>query len=129
MTYVLVAGTLFKAPDQRTSKAGKLFVTSTLKAKDGEALQWWRVTAFSESVMAELMRLAEGDALSVQGALKVEEYEKDGQKRVSLGVIADHVLALRQTKQKVAKVDRHPPQRQASQQVKPAASFDDDIPW
>jgi single-stranded DNA-binding protein len=84
MTYVLVAGTLFKAPDQRTSKAGKLFVTSTLKAKDGEALQWWRVTAFSESVMAELMRLAEGDALSVQGALKVEEYEKDGQKRVSL---------------------------------------------
>jgi single-stranded DNA-binding protein len=94
--YALVTGSLFRPPEQRTSKNGNPFVTATLKAKDGDALQWWRVTAFSEATQAELMRLTDGDALSVQGALKVEEYEKDGQKRVSLGVIADHVLALRQ---------------------------------
>jgi single-stranded DNA-binding protein len=95
--FVLVSGSLFRAPEQRTSKAGKPFVAATLKAKDGETAQWWKVLAFSESAQAELMRLTDGDALSVQGALKVEEYEKEGQNRVSLGVIADHALALRQS--------------------------------
>ena len=94
--YALVTGTLFRAPNSAPQRLATHYVTATIKAKDGDAFQFWRVTAFSESVQSELMRLTEGDALSVQGALKVEEYEKDGQKRVSLGVIADHVLALRQ---------------------------------
>jgi hypothetical protein len=38
--YALVTGMLFRAPEQRTSKNGNPFVTATLKAKDGEALQW-----------------------------------------------------------------------------------------
>jgi single-stranded DNA-binding protein len=95
-TYVLVSGSLFRAPEQRTSKAGKLYVTATIKAKDGDAFQFWRVTAFSESVQAELMRLTDGDALSVQGALKAETYEKNGATKLSLSVVADHVLAQRQ---------------------------------
>jgi hypothetical protein len=54
------------------------------------------VLAFSESIQAELMRLADGDAISVQGALKAELYDKDGEKRFSLSIIADYVLALLQ---------------------------------
>jgi single-stranded DNA-binding protein len=46
-------------------------------------------------VQAELMRLADGDAISVQGAFKIETYEKDGVTRVSLSIVADHVFALR----------------------------------
>jgi hypothetical protein len=57
-THVLITGTLFRAPEERTSKAGKPFVMATLKAKDGRKL-----VAFSESIQAELMRLAEGDAI------------------------------------------------------------------
>jgi hypothetical protein len=34
--HVLITGTLFRAPEQRTSKNGKPFVTATLKAKDGD---------------------------------------------------------------------------------------------
>jgi single-stranded DNA-binding protein len=94
--YALVTGTLFRPPEQRTSKNGKPFVTATLKAKDGETAQWWKVLAFSESVQAELMSLTDCDALSVQGALKAETYEKDGATKLSLSVVADHVLALRQ---------------------------------
>jgi single-stranded DNA-binding protein len=75
--HVLISGTLFREPEQRTSKAGKPFTTATLKAKDGETAQWWKVLAFSESVQAELMRLTDGDALSVQGGLKAETYEID----------------------------------------------------
>jgi hypothetical protein len=71
-------------------------VTATLKAKNGDESQWWKVLAFSESIQAELLRLQDGDAISVQGAFKVELYEKDGEKRFSLSIIADNVLALLQ---------------------------------
>ena len=101
--HVLVAGTLFRYPEQRTSKAGKPFVTATLRTKDGEASQWWKALAFSETAQAELMRLTDGDALSVQGAFKAETYEKDGMTKLSLSVVADNVLALRQSGRK--KVD------------------------
>jgi single-stranded DNA-binding protein len=100
--YALIAGQLFRAPERRTSKAGKPFVTATIFVKDGEAAQWWKLLAFSESAQAELMRLADSDALSVQGQLKAETYEKDGVTRLSLSVIADRVLALRQPARKNA---------------------------
>jgi single-stranded DNA-binding protein len=107
--YALVLGSLFRAPEQRTSKAGKLYVTATIKAKDGDAFQFWRVTAFSESVQTELMRLTDGDALSVQGGLKAETYEKDGATKLSLSVIADHVLALRQPPNPSGRMSAYPP--------------------
>jgi single-stranded DNA-binding protein len=122
-SYAIVTGTLFRAPEQRTSKSGKPFVTATLKAKDGDALQWWRVTAFSESAQSELMRLTDGDALSVQGALKAETYEKDGATKFSLSIIADHVLALRQAPK---------PREKTPSRERYAATgrpFDDAIPY
>ena len=61
---------LFREPEQRTSKAGKPFVIATIRAKDGEAAQWWKVLAFAETVRAELLRLDDGDAISAQGSLK-----------------------------------------------------------
>jgi hypothetical protein len=42
--HVLLTATLFRAPEQRTSKSGKPFVTATLKAKDGDDAQWWKET-------------------------------------------------------------------------------------
>jgi single-stranded DNA-binding protein len=94
--HVLVTGALFRQPEQRTSKAGKPFVTAKIRAKDGDSTQWWKVLAFSESAGAELLRLGDGDAVSAQGQLKAELYERDGETRLSLSIIADVVLALRQ---------------------------------
>ena len=91
-----MTGVLFKAPESRTSKNGRNFVVATIKARDGDSIQWWKVVCFSESGCAELMRLSDGDSLSAQGALKVEQYEHNGETRLSLSVIADSVLALRQ---------------------------------
>jgi hypothetical protein len=42
------------------------------------------------------MRLGDGDALSVQGAFRAETYEKDSVAKLSLSIVADRVLALRQ---------------------------------
>jgi hypothetical protein len=60
----LVTGTLFRAPEQRTSKAGKPFVVATIRVKDGDpstgsgqASQWWNVLAFSESARGAGYRL------------------------------------------------------------------------
>jgi single-stranded DNA-binding protein len=93
---VLITGTLFRAPERRTLKAGRPFVTATIRVKDGNNAQWWKVLAFSESIQAELMRLVGGDSISVQGTFKAELYEKDGEKRLSLSIIANNVLALLQ---------------------------------
>jgi single-stranded DNA-binding protein len=80
--HVLVTGALFRQPEQRTSKAGKPFVTAKIRAKDGDSTQWWKVLAFSESAGAELLRLGDGDAVSAQGQLKAELYERDGETRL-----------------------------------------------
>jgi single-stranded DNA-binding protein len=69
------------------------------------------------------MRLTDGDALSVQGALKAETYEKDGATKLSLSVVADHVLALRQAPK---------PREKTSPSERPAGAnrdFDDAIPY
>jgi single-stranded DNA-binding protein len=121
----LVCGSLFRAPEQRTSKTGKPFVTATILAKDGEASQWWRVTAFSETAQAELMRLTDGDTVSIQGAFKAELYQPEGgDPRVSLSIIADHVLALRQPPR-----ERKAPKELDAPHRGGAAAFDDSIPF
>jgi single-stranded DNA-binding protein len=123
----LITGVLFRSPEQRTSKAGKSYVSATIRAKDGDASQFWRVTAFSETTQAELMRLGDGDAVSVQGPLKVETYEIDGATKLSLSIIADRVLALRQPP-KERKAPASGPQRDAPYRGG-AAAFDDSIPF
>jgi hypothetical protein len=40
------------------------------------------------------MRLADGDAISVQGAFKAELYDKDSERRLSLSIVADNALRL-----------------------------------
>jgi single-stranded DNA-binding protein len=111
MIAALASGTLFRAPEQRVSKAGKPFVSSTLRIKDGDESRFVRNVAFSETAQAELMRLADGDALSAQGPLKAETYTAgDGATKISLSLVADHVLALRQ-----------PPKRKPKAEADPAA--------
>jgi single-stranded DNA-binding protein len=97
---VLISGTLFRSAEARTAKSGKSFVAATLKARCGDSAQFWRVLAFSESVRAELLRLKDGDALAVQGVLRIELYERDGEQKIGLTIMADAVLPLRQEKKK-----------------------------
>jgi single-stranded DNA-binding protein len=124
ITYALVTGTLFRAPEQRTSKNSNPFVTATLKAKDGETMQWWKVVAFSESAQSALLRLGDGDTVTCQGPLKVETYEKDDETKLSLSLIADHVLALRQPPK--PRSENLPPRERPAGADRP---FDDAIPY
>jgi single-stranded DNA-binding protein len=129
----LISGALFKEAETKIARAsGKPFVVAKLKVAADNALDFWRIVAFSETAQAELLRLGEGDKLSAQGSLKLEIYSsKDGEQKLSRTLIADHVLALR------------PPPRARKPKVAPAtaadgpaapgprepAPFDDAIPW
>ena len=121
--FVLVSGALSRAPELKTSKSGKAYVTATVKVAADNAVDFWSILAFSEAAQAELMRLGEGDKISAQGTFKVEPYTaRDGQTRINRTLFADIVLALRQ------------PPRERKSKAAPAAAtparadFDDGFP-
>jgi len=125
-TVVLVQGTLFRAPEQKTSKAGNVFVIATVKERGGQDTRWWKVFAFSNHIQEEILRLSNGDALTVQGSLRADAYDNGDGVRVSLSVTADHVLALKQPKpkreRKQAETEKPPPPRYGDPRP-----FDDDV--
>jgi single-stranded DNA-binding protein len=95
--FALVTGTIFRAPVQKISKAGKPYTTCTVKAgsDDSGGGDFWNVLIFSESAQLEMLRLEVGDAVAVRGKMKLEIFEKDGQARISRSVFADAALGLR----------------------------------
>src|ERR1700738_2856067 len=94
---ILVSGSIFKEPQQRTSQSGKRYVVTTIKAAaaDNASSDFWSVLAFGDTAGAELMRLAVGERVTIQGGLKLEIFEKDGQARISRTIFADNAMALR----------------------------------
>jgi single-stranded DNA-binding protein len=135
MIIAVVAGNLIRDPEQRTAKFGKQFTTGTIRAKTHEAMQYVRFVAVSESAQGELIRLADGDALAIQGARKAETYEKDGKTRLSLSLIVDRVLALRQPPKERKPTAPEPPLVERSRQERlagsgaPSGGPNDDIPF
>jgi single-stranded DNA-binding protein len=96
--HVLISGTLFREAESRTSAAGRKYVTATIRAAaaDNSSADFWNCLIFSETAAAEMQRLAVGERLAAQGALKVELYEREGQPaKISRTIFVDHVLALR----------------------------------
>jgi single-stranded DNA-binding protein len=87
--YCLVRGLLHREPVLRTGKeSGKVFCTALLRAETGDAMLWCNVAAFDERAQAELLRLHAGEAVSVQGTMKVGIFEKNGEHRASLDIVA-----------------------------------------
>ena len=54
MTRALVSGVIFKAPVEKTSKAGNAYVTATIHGK-GDAARWWKGLVFGDDAMAEVL--------------------------------------------------------------------------
>jgi single-stranded DNA-binding protein len=142
---ILISGSIFREPVQRTSQAGKSYVVTTLKAAaaDNTNSDFWSVLAFGDTAGAELLRLAIGERVTIQGSLKLEIFEKDGQARISRTIFADHVTALRQPpkerKPKAAPAGSKAADAIAKQSILPDATketaaggpsfFSDDIPF
>jgi Single-strand binding protein family len=126
-TFALVTGVLFRDPKQLTSKSGRVFVSATVRAKDGDAVQWWRISGFNDTVRAALMDARDGESISAQGVLKVETYlAENGDARLSLGLIAYDVMPLRRAKKSKPAAPRQSNDRRAPPL---APEYDDQIPF
>ncbi|MDQ7975916.1 single-stranded DNA-binding protein [Paraburkholderia sp. SARCC-3016] len=94
MIDALVAGKLWKKPEQRRSGAGKTFVTANVRAADGdgEAL-FVNVVVFDDEAKTAMLALEDGDSVSLTGSLKVSTYEaRDGSVKPSVSMVAQKVL-------------------------------------
>jgi hypothetical protein len=124
MIFALVTGTLFRNPESKLAKNGKTYAVATIISKDGGESTFVNLVAFSDSAKEAILELAAGDALSVQGKATIGVYEKNGEHRPSLSIIADKILPLRQPpKERKAQKGREAPYRGG------AAAFDDSIPF
>jgi hypothetical protein len=136
-SYALITGVLFRPAEQKTSsKTGRTFVSAMLKV-GGETggAEFWSITAFAQSVQAELLRLSAGDALSAQGKAKFELWQRDGgEVKISRSLFADAVLPLRAPpRERRAKAKAETPLLDQTPEKETAAGgpafFSDDIPF
>lgn len=94
MIDALIQGRLHAAPQQRTSKTGKPFVTAKLIASAGDAEGVFvNVIAFDAAAVQALLALDAGDSVSLAGTATPHAYLKDGEARASLDVTAQQVMS------------------------------------
>jgi hypothetical protein len=107
---VMISGSLFRSPIQKTAKSGKLYTTATLKSVAGTEVEYWTALVFGETEQAALLGLAVGEKVAVQGAMKLEAKASDGEVRIFKTIFVEALLALkpapRERKPKAEKTER-----------------------
>ena len=94
----IIVGNLGRDPE--TFNGGcRLAVATSERWKDKQGQQqerteWHRVTVFGPSADACVRFLSKGSRVYVEGSIRTDEYEKDGEKRYSTGIIAKTVQFL-----------------------------------
>jgi single-stranded DNA-binding protein len=99
MIEALVAGRLMGDASRRVDKTGRGFVVARVLARNRADEEFIvNVIAFDDTAGAALLALADGDALSLAGALTPKVWtDKQGVVRPSLDLIATRVLSVRET--------------------------------
>lgn len=129
MIRALVTGTLYDAPQARTSQSGKPFTTAKLRGdgKDG-ATVWCSVIAFGE-LAERLATLPAGAALSVSGRAEVSAWlDKQGESKAGLSIVVEDLATLK-AKPKPRTEDQQQRRRSARQLAQAGADFDDLDEW
>ncbi len=100
----LIAGKLYGAPQERTSKAGKPFVVAKVRcaAGDGESL-FVNVIAFDGDVCIALLALGDGDSVAMW-------IDREGVARPALDIVAAQVLTAYHVTRKRRVMDPQPPE-------------------
>jgi single-stranded DNA-binding protein len=94
MIDALIAGRLMGDASRRVDKAGRTYVVARVLARNKTDEEFIvNVIAFEEAPSAALLELADGDALSLTGALTPKVWtDKQGNHRPSLDLIATRVM-------------------------------------
>lgn len=129
-------GNLGKDPELRFMPNGNgvcnisIAITERYKDKDGEpkeVTEWVNVVFFGKLAEIAGQYLTKGSQVYVEGKLKTEKYEKDGQTRYTTKIVAEKMQMLGG---KGESKPREPRQNQAEQpQSGDFDGMDDDIPF
>lgn len=125
----LLVGKLHARAEQRTSKAGKPFVTTKARvnAGDGDCV-FVSVIAFNETACAALLALEAGDALALAGTVKPGAWvDREGNPKPSLDMVAAQVLTvygLKKKRETIGQAGERPPRQQP-----PGENFGHDDEW
>lgn len=97
----LVAGRLMGDASRRVDKSGRTFVVARVLARNRADEEFIvNVIAFDAAPCADLLALADGDAIALAGALSPKVWtDKQGIARPSLDLIAQRVLSGRDSGQ------------------------------
>jgi single-stranded DNA-binding protein len=79
---------IVRVPEQKTSKNGKPYLRFTVRVGEGDQAQFVSVMYFGSDA-AEL-QMAPGTRIYVEGSLRLDKWEKDGQPRSGLSVLSFH---------------------------------------
>lgn len=95
MLAVLCSGSLIRDPQQRQGANGPAYVTALMRcpAEDSDPLLI-SLIAFSDTAVAALLALGQGDALSVAGRAKLREWQQGEETKHGVSVTADQVLTV-----------------------------------
>jgi len=135
---VIVVGNLGNDPDQKVMANGTAVTTISVATSEAwkdkttgqqqERTEWHRVVFFNRLAEIAGQYLKKGASVYVEGQLRTNQWEKDGQKHYSTEIIASQMQMLggREESQPSAR-----PARQAAQQSaqQAAPDFNDDIPF
>lgn len=96
MIEALIAGHLLGDASRRVDKSGREFIVARVLARNRADEEFIvNVIAFDAAPFAALLALADGDALSLAGALTPKVWtDKQGNTRPSLDLVAARVVAL-----------------------------------
>ena len=140
MTRAIVSTALHKAAKEHTSKAGKQFVTFTLRENVNGTTRWWSAIAFDEAVIAAVLSMEIGEPFAAAGAIDAEIYAAAGsESRINWRITVDAVLLARKPKAKPEGTKPKPKEangrdRAGSSWASPSASagsvpFNDAVPF
>lgn len=132
---VMLIGTVGREPECKTFASGTtnaVFSMATqkfYKDKSGEKkteTTWHNIIAWSTTASIVQRFVHKGSKIYLEGELKNEEYEKDGQKRYVTKIMATSIVLLGEHKSKDDGAHEEPETRQ---DATPTAPVDDDLPF
>jgi single-strand DNA-binding protein len=105
MISALASGTLIRAPKSGTSASGTVWANTTIRCSTGQNREGEAESSFVNvlcfgDVAEKLVKLDKGDSISCQGPLKQGQYEKDGETRHTLEIVAQAILSPYQIQKK-----------------------------
>jgi single-stranded DNA-binding protein len=109
----LATGTLVSDPKQRTGAGGRLYVTATLRVATEDDSILVMTIAFNSTAQRALMSLSKGDTAAVTGRAKLTSWDKDGETRHGLSVVAEQVMTHYQLERRRARATGKPAEPEA----------------